>query len=145
MRSSLLIIAAACLLVGADSPQGNDERLQGTWYIVYANQPGEKGGRESHDFDDSKFTLTFDHGKVSATGDGKALWQGTYRVDTSRTPATIEISRRTSLFKRGVFEVKNDLLKLCLDFPANPWPDRFSVDRNSKAEVTFYKRAKPTP
>ena len=83
MRRSVFLVLMTGLLMAADAPnpQGGEDRLQGTWYIVSVNRPGDKGGRESLDFKDNRFTLNFDRGTVTSIGEGKLLWQGTYRLD----------------------------------------------------------------
>jgi uncharacterized protein (TIGR03067 family) len=133
------------LLLAADAPdpKGGEDRLQGTWYIVSVNRPGTKGGRESLDFKDNRFTLNFDRGTVTSIGEGKLLWQGTYGLDTRVNPAAIDIARRSGPFKQGVYQQSGDTLTLCLDSPANPRPTRLNAARDSHAEVMIFKRLKP--
>jgi uncharacterized protein (TIGR03067 family) len=143
----VLLALAAALLAAADTPHSKavDDQLQGTWSIVHLNTPGDKGVRKSFDFDDGKFTLTFDKGTVTSTGEGKVLWQGTYQLDPGGTPGAINITRRNAPFKQGIYEQSGDTLKLCLDYPANLRPTRFNVARDSRADVMFFKRVKPGP
>jgi uncharacterized protein (TIGR03067 family) len=147
MRRFLFPVLAAVLLAAAGlltlKAAAVDEPLQGTWYIVYLNRPGDKGGRESFDFEDAKFTLTFEKGKVISIAEGKVLWQGTYELNAGGTPGAINITRRSGLFKQGIYEQKGDSLKLCLDYPANPRPTKFSVPKDSRADVMFFRRVRP--
>jgi uncharacterized protein (TIGR03067 family) len=138
-------VLAAGYLAAADRSNARavDDPLQGTWYIVHLNQPASKGGRESFDFADAKFTLTFDKGKVISIGEGKVLWQGTYELDPGKKPGAITITRRSETFKQGSYEQKHDSLKLCLDYPVNPRPTTFNVARDSRADVMVFKRLKP--
>jgi uncharacterized protein (TIGR03067 family) len=147
MRRSLrlLLVLMAGLLLAADlpSPTGAEDRLQGTWYIVYLDRPGDKGGRQSFEFHDTKFTLTFDKGTVTSVGEGKTLWQGVYHLDAGGTPGAIHITRRAGAFRQGIYERNGESLKLCLDYPANPRPASFTASKDSRAEVMFFKRLKP--
>jgi uncharacterized protein (TIGR03067 family) len=155
MRRSLLLVLAVGLLAagllaagllaaaGTHNPKAVDEQLQGTWSIVHLNTLGDKGGRKSFDFDDNKFTLTFDKGKVVSVAEGKVLWQGTYELDPGGTPGAINIARRSEAFKQGIYEQKGDSLKLCLDGPANPRPTKFHVAKDSRADVMVFSRVKP--
>jgi uncharacterized protein (TIGR03067 family) len=127
----------------APNPNGAEDPLQGTWYIVSVNRPSTKGGRESLDFKDDRFTLNFDRGTVTSIGEGKLLWQGMYRLDPGVNPATIEITRRTGPFKQGIYQQNGDSLTLCLDVPTNPRPTKLTVSKDSPAEVMVFKRMKP--
>ena len=140
-----VMVVAAGLLTAADAPKpaASGDRLQGTWYIVHVNRPGYKGARESLDFDDRKFSLTFDHGIVTSTGDGKTLWQGTYQLDAGGVPGTIDIMRRTGPFKQGIYQQNDDSLTLCLDYPDNPRPKNFNTPNDSRVEVMVFTRLKP--
>jgi uncharacterized protein (TIGR03067 family) len=147
MRRILFLVLAAGLLAAVGlltlKAAAVDDSLQGTWYIVHLNQPAGKGGRESFDFDDATFSLTFEKGNITSVAEGKVLWQGTYELDPGGTPGAINITRRSGLFKQGIYEHKGDSLKLCLDYPANPRPTRFGVAKDSRAEVMFFRRVRP--
>jgi uncharacterized protein (TIGR03067 family) len=145
MRRSAFLVLLSGLLVAADAPapQGGEDRLQGTWYIVSVNRPGTKGGRESLDFKDNRFTLNFDRGTVTSIGEGRLLWQGAYRLDRDANPGTIDITRRSGPFKYGIYQQNGDNLTLCLDAPANPRPTKLTVSKDSQAEVMIFKRLKP--
>ena len=122
MRRSVFWVLLTGLLLAADapSPKGDDDRLQGTWYIVTVNRPGTKGARETLDFKDNRFTLNFDHGTITSIGEGKLLWQGTYRLDPGVNQGAIDITRRSGPFKRGIYEQNGDMLTLCLDTTRQP-------------------------
>ena len=107
------------------------------------NRPSTKGGRETLDFKDNRFTLNFDQGKVTSIGEGKLLWQGTYRFDPSLNPGAIDITRCSGPFKQGIYQQNGDTLTLCLDVPANPRPTKLSASKDSQAEVMTFKRLKP--
>ena len=145
MRRIQLLVLSAALLVAADTPkpQGTADPLQGKWYIVHLDRPGEKKGREAFDFRDTEFTLTFDRGTVTSMHQGKVLWQGAYRLDPGVNPNAIEITRRSGPFKQGIYQQTGDTLKLCLDYPASPRPTRFSAGKDSRAEVMVFRRMKP--
>jgi uncharacterized protein (TIGR03067 family) len=139
------MVVVAILLLAADAPSGDEGRLQGTWYIIHVDKPGSHGDREAFDFADTKFTMTFDRGKITATGEGTTLWAGTYRLDPGKTPGTIDITRRSGLFKRGIYQLDGDTLTLCLDLPASSRPTEFAPGLDSKAEVLIFRRMESRP
>jgi uncharacterized protein (TIGR03067 family) len=143
MKRPVLMVLAAGLLVAADTPEEGEDRLQGTWHVVRVEKPDGKGGREAFDFADDKFSLTFDHGSITSTAEGKTLWQGTYHLHSGNSPAAIDIARRSGPFKHGIYQLKGDSLRLCLDLPGNPRPTRYSPPKDSPAEVMVFKREKP--
>ncbi len=145
MRRSAFLVLMTGLMMAADAPnpKGGEDRLQGTWYIVSVNRPNDKGGRESLDFKDNRFTLNFDRGTVTSIGEGKLLWQGTYRLDPGVNPGAIDITRRSGPFKQGIYQQNGDNLTLCLDAPANPRPTKLTAPKDSQAEVMIFKRLKP--
>jgi uncharacterized protein (TIGR03067 family) len=137
---------AALALIGADDtprPQSGDEQLQGTWYITQVNRLRANAGRESLDFHDTRFTLTFDRGMVSSIGDGKILWQGTYRLNAAVNPHAIDILRQSTAFKQGIYRQDGETLTLCLDTPQHPRPTRFKLAKDATAELMVFKRLKP--
>jgi uncharacterized protein (TIGR03067 family) len=143
----LLLALAAGFLTAADAPKlpQADDPLQGTWYIVSVDRPGDKGAREIRNFKDDRFTLRFDHGAVTSTADGKILWQGRYQLEPAATPPALSITRSFGVFKQGIYEQFGDTLKLCLDYPANPRPTKFEPARESRAELMTFLRLKPKP
>jgi uncharacterized protein (TIGR03067 family) len=145
MKRAAFLVLMTGLLAAADAPnpQAGEDRLQGTWYIVSVNRPSSKGGRESLDFKDNRFTLNFDQGTVTSIGEGKLLWQGTYRLDRGANPGTIDITRRSGPFKHGTYQQNGDSLTLCLDIPARPRPTTVAAAKDSQAEVMIFKRLKP--
>jgi uncharacterized protein (TIGR03067 family) len=107
--ASLTLIVV--VLGGADKPVAKDPaKLQGSWVVVSAQRDGKPA-------DDLKgHQLTFSGDKfVIKSRDGKLLYQGTYQVDATQKPATIDFRHTEGAFKgktwKGIFALEGDTLK----------------------------------
>jgi uncharacterized protein (TIGR03067 family) len=128
-----LFIAGIALATGAFAqgakPQGGrgaagTAALQGTWLISSINgQTAPEGSPE--------LKLTFEGDKYHQTLGGTVNERGTFKVDASKKPITIDLSiaegsdaGKTQL---GIFEVTGDTMRLSLDTPgAGQRPPDFS-------------------
>jgi uncharacterized protein (TIGR03067 family) len=90
MKRSLLAVLLVLPLLGSDSPKEYDDRTQtlgidGTWRIVAAERDGKS----------ERFTeavITYRAGKYLTEGGSRVISQGTYVVDTSRNPASLDMT-----------------------------------------------------
>jgi uncharacterized protein (TIGR03067 family) len=150
MRHQFLLTLAAGLTLTAPTP-GDEaankkagETLQGTWAVVSA----ERNGKSADDvrghqlrFAGNKFTIK--------AKDGKLVYEGTYQVDASKKPMTIDFQHTGATLKgktwKGIFVVEGDALKTCDNAP-NPDKER-PADFNAKAGSGYitivFRRAKP--
>jgi uncharacterized protein (TIGR03067 family) len=65
----------------------------------------------------------------------------TYKIDTSKTPATIDSTGQGGMTRKGIFEVKGDELKLCMPFMADgERPKAFASEAGSGTLLMTLKR-----
>lgn len=149
-RSSLVKSAAVLVMVafgiGADvSPKA----IEGTWDVLSFVTPDDKGkGNEAR-----KYELTFTDGEFSVTKEGTVIYQGTYKVDSSKSPMFLDLSftkgngleSKTSL---GIYDVKGDGLRILLGAakeglpPAVTRPTRFAAATGGRTSITAHRRQK---
>jgi uncharacterized protein (TIGR03067 family) len=117
------------------SKMTDKEKLKGTWQAV----SGEEGGKAlADDFvKNYKAVFTDDKVKLSATGD---KGEGTYTIDQTKKPKTIDIRVSDTEKAIGIYEVDGDTLKLCMveDKDGNARPTEFAG--KDKAILIEFKR-----
>jgi uncharacterized protein (TIGR03067 family) len=114
MKAKLLVVLAVGLLAAAeqkDDAKKDQEKLQGTWAVV----EGPPGGK-----------MVFDGDKFTVRHDDKDLYKGTFKIDPSKSPKTIDLmvaednsgggtaKGKTSL---GIYQLDGDKLKWCANEP----------------------------
>lgn len=122
---------AACLLsagpIAREGEGGMDgKRLQGSWTVVL----GRRDAKPADDLLGHRVIFT-DHRFIIRTGDGRLLYEGTYKTDMSNELAHIDF-RHTDGLKKGVtwlgaLSVDADTMTIC-DNAADPQkarPSRF--------------------
>jgi uncharacterized protein (TIGR03066 family) len=130
------------------------KRIQGTWAVDAeatlkegGDSPAIKEAREElaamrFVFAGDKLTIREPSGPTP-TGKGRDE-EDTFRLDPSKKPKQIDLSGSA----RGIYELKGDTLKLCLDIRGKEHgrPTQFGFDKD-KATVVYYvlKREKPAP
>jgi uncharacterized protein (TIGR03067 family) len=135
-------MVAVVLLVAADDPKADKERLQGSWRPVSAI----RGGNAQ---DDAKeYLLTFEGDTFLIKRGGELFAKGTYKLDPTAKPKSIDMKitespREDAKGKDllGIYELDKDTLKWC--FIGDPGdkerPTKFSSNpstrKKSKATV----------
>jgi uncharacterized protein (TIGR03067 family) len=109
------LLAYAGLLLAADAPKGptDHERIQGVWKIIAEVE----NGKDTPPRRNEKVRIHLTADKVVITeGDDKR--QGTYKLDPSRKPSTIELVPEDGPNKGkkalGIYQLSGDTLTLCL-------------------------------
>jgi uncharacterized protein (TIGR03067 family) len=151
MRSRLFVIVVSALIVpacGKDNENTKEveknkevERFQGTWRWESVDNDGIKVPVE--DFRDwrivkegSKYTLT----------QGNFVVKGTFEVDASKNPKTIDITRTEGPKKgtnsKGIYELDGDTYKICMDPEGKNRPTLFESKKGSGYGLQVLKRVK---
>src|SRR5262249_51217416 len=123
------------------------DNLRGTWQVVSFTTAGEKGSEEEA----RKYKITFSDGSFSVTKDGTVIQEGTYKVDPSGKPKAVDVAWTKgkgfeSKSALGIYEVKEDELRICFGAPAAERPAEVSRPREftstaeSKTHLSLYKR-----
>jgi uncharacterized protein (TIGR03067 family) len=150
---SVLAVAVLALVSSDPLPAGdakaNDavkdelKKLSGMWTFI----EGELDGKTSTPAD-----LNWKNCEAAITGDaytvfidGRVVLTGTFTVDPSQTPKTIDldITRPIVAHYRGIYEVDKDHLKFCMSPPNGERPTAFSSPPGSHWWLSKYKRKKP--
>jgi uncharacterized protein (TIGR03067 family) len=139
----LAVLLALGLLLGADDKQADakkdQEKLQGEWTM----QSGERDGEQFPDdlLKSLKRTVTGD--KYTITRDGETFAKGTYTLDPSQKPKTIDAKLEgNDQPVRGIYELDGDTLKICVAGPGEARPKEFATKAESGLTLVVWKKAK---
>jgi len=145
---TILVLMATPVWADEEAPNSRDEeaqkdlsQLQGTWQL----QSLENGNKETIKV--GKRTL-FIGGELYVSRHGDRIVQtGLLRLMTNRTPRRIDVVIRKGQYEDntmlGIYEIKNDTLKVCFDPEGESRPVSFKPQENSPQFVAVYKRVKP--
>ena len=104
-----MCIATACAAIASagDATKAAKEKLQGSWQSTEIVNGGNKS--------DLEVNVKFDGDKVAVTIARKDSIHGTYSIDPSKSPATIDLKLDkdgNTLDVQAIYEVKGDELKI---------------------------------
>src|SRR5262249_53298204 len=126
---------------GADPAKTKAElaRLKGSWTVIAA----EKGSMKIPEEFLKAIKVRFDGDKLKMEILGE-IKEGTFRVDPTKTPATIDmtVEGKTSL---GIYQLDKDALKLCAAEPGEPRPKEFKASDDKQLLATLKRGEKPAP
>jgi uncharacterized protein (TIGR03067 family) len=137
-------IALAAATVADEAADKKDkEKLQGTWTAV----SGEKEGKE--DPEAKEHTLVFDGDKFSVKKGDKIVVRGTFKIDASKSPKTmdIEISEGPEDVKgktaQAIYALDGDDLTWCVAEPgSSDRPEKLATKEGVKHMLVKLKREK---
>jgi uncharacterized protein (TIGR03067 family) len=135
------IVVSAIAATGSVTDAQSQNSLKGTWQVLAA----QRNARIASDMQDHQ--LTFSGNRFDIRSQGGVLYQGTFQVDASKKPATIDFRHTAGKAKgqtwRGIYELDGDTLKICDNAAdvSKPRPSAF-VSEEGQVLVDF-KRAKP--
>jgi uncharacterized protein (TIGR03067 family) len=143
----LLACVAVGLFFGAEAPKDDmkkdNEKLQGTWKAVTAQQRGE-----SQD-DAQEHRLIFSGDEFSVRKGEEMMIKGKFNIDSSKKPKEIDMefteAKRENLTGKtalGIYELDGDTLKWCWNKPGAERPKRFSSEAGTKHLLVTLKRDK---
>ena len=113
LRNSILLLW--CLFLAYGEARADDakeqEKLAGTWSFVSSGEASQKNEKRA------AVRMVFKGDTVSFVGEGnKRTVQGTYTVDLSTNPTTMDINLENDgkkLTTLAIYELDSDTLKLC--------------------------------
>jgi uncharacterized protein (TIGR03067 family) len=138
LRVSALILAIG--VMGA-APDAKSDKLEDTWAVKSFVHHGEKMPEAQA----SKMKLILKDGKFSLKEGDETIDEGTYAVDTSKSPAHIDIvsnvSDKQGVVDPGIFELKGDTLKTAFDeIGKRNRPTTFDAQKYQVVEFTRVKK-----
>jgi uncharacterized protein (TIGR03067 family) len=142
MHWQLLI---AVLVVSAPAPadkeKKDEEKIQGTWTVVSM----EEGGRKSPDEDVKKTTLVFKDNGLTVYDRGKGE-KAKFKLDQAKKPKTIDAlpEEKAPGVEQilGIYELKDDELKICFGKDGAERPTEFATKAGSRNTLIVLKREK---
>jgi uncharacterized protein (TIGR03067 family) len=143
-RSAIVVsLALAAFVVTAAGGQQTVDKLEGTWTATGGISDGKKVPEDLV----AKLNLiaVFKDGKYTITIQGKQLEAGTYKIDGSKKPATIDMAVQEGKDKGksqiGIYKLEGDNLTLVLaNAGIKERPKSF--DGAPQVEVSVFKRKK---
>jgi uncharacterized protein (TIGR03067 family) len=148
MKSYTLAALALVLLGGAlrgqDGEAAEQERklLNGKWELTRSVADGKEQPAGPQ-----KVLVALKDGKYTITVGGKVIGEGTYTIDPTTSPRSMDVlpsqapgRGRTTLV---IYEVKGDVYRVCGAPPGAPRPRAFESEEGSKLTLCTYKRVKP--
>ena len=129
----MLCALATCLLLQQPGEiEYEKKRLVGAWYIHEFTSNGWKAGIIGNNGPE----LVFRQNWVITYG----LPGCRYKIDTSKTPWTIDFFYLNGARESGVYKLEEGVLTLCLK-EKPPWPKDFTCERGSDRMLSVYRRA----
>jgi uncharacterized protein (TIGR03067 family) len=142
-RYACLFGVTALLLVAADDKDDAKkelERFQGTWKIESVEMDEAK--LDPKMFKDAQLVIMKD-GEFSFK-EGDRVSKGTFKVDKSKKPNTIDITYTEGLKATfvGIYELDGDTFKVCLDPTGKNRPTKFESKKGTGHVMEVLKREK---
>jgi uncharacterized protein (TIGR03067 family) len=134
----LALLAVAGLLLAADAPKDEAEKIQGIWKVVSAEDSGRKASEES--IKDLKWTITKD-AITYKVGSKTTRW--TYKLDPTKKPKWIDLTEGDRT-RPAIYDLDGDTLKVCFgEGSQKERPTAFESKPNSPNDVLIVlKRGK---
>jgi uncharacterized protein (TIGR03067 family) len=149
MRRIALSFLMALFLVAAapapdDAVKEEMAKLEGTWSVQELTVDGKKLPKE----DISKIRVVLKAGTYALEVEGKVFEEGTWMIDPTKKPRTIDTTPKTGDNKgklsQGIYELDGDTLKMCVGSAGKEdRPKDFESKEGSKYELGVYKKQKP--
>lgn len=146
MAQTVLSLAFVLAVGGAkaadDVSRADLEKLQGEWVMVSAQRDGKEMPAEEA----AKMLRVVKGDGYVLTRDDKVVAKGTIKLDASKTPRAIDVTRSegdgAGKSALGIYEVDGDMQKVCLAQPGKDRPTEFSAKEGSGHTLAVWKRKK---
>jgi uncharacterized protein (TIGR03067 family) len=143
-RFAFLLSAAALILVAADDKDEVKKELecfQGTWKFESIEVGGQKFDVKL--FKDASLVL---EGDKFTQHEGKQVTHGTFKVDLSKKPKTLDVTFTDGPEKGktmlGIYELDGDTYKACFDLTGKERPTKFESKKGTMVVLEVLKREK---
>ena len=139
-----LILGTGLVLAFAQPAEDAQKSLQGTWTAIQA----ERDGNAANDVVGHRLSFTGNRFQIQSE-DGKPLYAGTVRVDSSAKPAAIDFEHTEGALKgkawQGLNALDGDTLTICDNAPNldKGRPAAFEATRGSGYVLITFTRVKP--
>jgi uncharacterized protein (TIGR03067 family) len=139
----LVATLAVVVCLAADAPKEDSkkdmEKLQGEWILASLERDGEQLPEEQAK--SRKRSIKGD--KFTITRDGETLAQGTFTLDASKKPKTLDAKLEgNDEAVQAIYELDGDTFKMCYAQPGQPRPKEFAGKADSGHTLAVWKRVK---
>jgi uncharacterized protein (TIGR03067 family) len=135
----LAIYSAASIGRGAEGV--NAKSLEGSWVCVSV----ESGGERKPDEVARQLRLTLTAERYKTELGEQVLFDSTYTIDESKSPAEIDIVGTDGEFKGraalGLVKLEGDVLTMCYVMPGGARPSGFESPKGSGVTLVVWRRA----
>src|SRR5437763_2873278 len=139
---TLLVVMAGLVLSGdppADEVKKELEKFQGTWKFVSYEVEGTKLSEDAL----KEFRLIIKGDKFTMN-EGKNSFGGTFKIDPSKKPKTIDVQFTEGPQKgqnlMGIYQLEGDTYRICVDTVSKGRPSEFVGRRGSGYALEVYQR-----
>jgi uncharacterized protein (TIGR03067 family) len=120
------------------------QQLDGTWVVTSLTIRGQNVAQIA----DANLKLILKDGRFTVKAGDKVLGEGTFKIDPSRKPKTMEQTSTTGEGKGktslGIYEIDGDTLRSCFNAAGKDTrPTEFGSKVGTELELAIYKREKP--
>jgi uncharacterized protein (TIGR03067 family) len=140
-RSTAVVLLLACLVV-ADEAKGDLKKMEGTWQATLYIADGKKWS----DRELKTMKLIVKGAGENELVLGEEKFHGTYKLDESASPKTIDITLTSGpdkgKKKLGIYELKGDTLRLCVGPLGGKRPAEFVSKPTTGVWMEEWKRAR---
>jgi uncharacterized protein (TIGR03067 family) len=116
MRWQVLLIVSAVLTVGADDPQDEAGRLQGTWAVVSADgiEATEEALKQAKVIIRRETIRLMEPDRDKEKGALREKEKAMFKLDPSQKPKAIDLTKdpQGPITLRGIYELDGDTIKL---------------------------------
>ena len=141
MIASWLMMAALGLVSAQDAPK-IDEALLGTWEMIGVEHRGDVAPIET--FKGAVLIIDRD-GFTNKRGD-RVGSKGKYIVRMDKSPKEIDRTFTEGALKdktqKGIYEIKDDLLDICVSAPGAPRPESFGTNKGETNTHWLFRKKK---
>ena len=151
LHVAALVISGSLFVVGtvqADEAKEQIAKVQGIWAAVTYIEDGQGEAKEIP-ASESPVRWAFKNDRVTFLADVEtASAKGTYKLDPSKKPKTIDISFPPAFGEKmgqtllGIYEIDGDALKICYSPDGGQRPAEFQSKSGSKVILATFKRLK---
>jgi uncharacterized protein (TIGR03067 family) len=139
------MLAAGLGISGAAADEARDpakkelEALQGQWKLVSATRDGKDMPRDMV----KALKCTIKGDKFTVARDGKAVEEGTLKLDTTKKPREIDMALGDGkLIALGIYELSEDTYKLCYAPPGKERPKALDAKEGTGYTLCEWRREK---
>lgn len=144
LRSVFALIVLATSLSAGDAPDAKKElaKLQGTWNVKELHYDGQQIDNDKAKF---KFTIKGNQASIGGNDDLKKDYAGfSFKIDPSATPQLFDIKitlgGQKDVAMEGIYAVKGDELKICLQVIGTERPSEFKAPEGANIAYLILRK-----